>query len=192
MAVIINNVFWVKIAFMVLVFFEAFLTGLVPTWSRTCRESPKILGIANSFAAGVFLAIAFVHILPEEAENWAGLKEGVDNPFPLPYFLMFCGYTLILMIDKVLFDTHSLFEDHEHGNSEGLDPAELKLQQDVKASIAIMTVAELKDPAEVKKSTAMARSDLKQSFKEYLSKEERFATRLKASMTHKKSKAEDD
>jgi zinc transporter ZupT len=66
----INNLFWLKLCFMVLVFFEAFLTGLIPTWSRTCRESPKILGIANSFAAGVFLAIAFVHILPEEVENW--------------------------------------------------------------------------------------------------------------------------
>ena len=116
-SVAIDAVFWVKLSFMVFVFFEAFITGLIPTWSRSCRESPKILGIANSFAAGVFLAIAFVHILPEEAANWLELKEGVEDPFPLPYFLMFCGYTLILLIDKVLFDTHSLFDDHDddHG-----------------------------------------------------------------------------
>ena len=66
----VNDVFWVKIGFIVFVFFEALLSGYFPTWSRTCRESPKILGIANSFAAGVFIAIALVHILPEEDGNW--------------------------------------------------------------------------------------------------------------------------
>jgi len=36
---------------------------------------------------------------------------------------MFCGYTLILIIDKVMFDTHSLFEEaHDH-----IDPVEEKL-----------------------------------------------------------------
>jgi len=106
-------VFWVKVGFCIFVFLEAFLTGLIPTWSKSCRESPKILGIANSFAAGVFLAIAIVHILPEEAANWAELNPDNPEPFPLPYFLMFCGYTLILIIDKVMFDTHALFE-HTH------------------------------------------------------------------------------
>jgi len=28
--------------------------------------------------------------------------------FPLPEFCLFMGYTLILTIDKVLFDTHGL------------------------------------------------------------------------------------
>lgn len=73
MAIVIDNVFWWKIAFIIVVFLEAFLAGLIPTWSRSCRENPKVLGIANSFAAGVFLAIAFAHILPEEAENWSSM-----------------------------------------------------------------------------------------------------------------------
>jgi len=108
MAIVIDNVFWWKLSFIFVVFFEAFLTGLIPTWSRSCRENPKILGIANAFAAGVFLAIALVHILPEEAGNWNEMMDakGVDEPFPLPYVLLFAGYTLILIIDKVMFDTH--------------------------------------------------------------------------------------
>lgn len=123
-SIVINNVFWVKIGFIIVVFFEALLSGFFPTWSKTCRESPKILGIANSFAAGVFIAIAIVHILPEEAANWAGLHPTETNPFPLPYFLMFCGYCLILVIDKVMFDTHTLFDhDHEDGD-QTFDPAE--------------------------------------------------------------------
>jgi len=139
-AIVINNVFWVKIGFCIFVFLEAFLTGLIPTWSKSCRESPKILSIANSFAAGVFLAIAFVHILPEEARNWAELNPDNSEPFPLPYFLMFCGYTLILVIDKVMFDTHALFE-HEHG--EGLvDPVDKKLSASIKRSFAQIARAE--------------------------------------------------
>ncbi len=57
------------------------------------------------------------------------MHEGGD-PFPLPYFLVFVGYTLILVIDKVMFDTHALF-DHDHDDDHAHDvpdPAELKLQ----------------------------------------------------------------
>ena len=118
----IDDIFWVKIGFILIVFFEALLSGYFPTWSSSCRESPKILGIANSFASGVFIAIAIVHILPEEAGNWASLNPETEDPFPLPYFLMFCGYCIILIIDKVMFDTHSLFE---HDDDDPLiDPAE--------------------------------------------------------------------
>lgn len=33
---------------------------------------------------------------------------GESHPFPLPYVLAFAGYALILLIDKVLFDSHEL------------------------------------------------------------------------------------
>ena len=108
-------VFWTKIGAMVFMFAEAFIAGLVPTWSSKCRESPKVLGIANSFAAGVFLAIALIHILPEESEAWTDHTIDVKGPdakvFPLAEFITFVGYVLILVIDKVLFDTQALFEN---------------------------------------------------------------------------------
>ena len=127
--------FWTKIGFCVFSFFEAFGAGIFPTISKSCRESPKILGIANAFAAGVFLGIAFVHILPEMTEEWNELSEaknGVGSKvFPLPNVLVIVGYTLILIIDKVLFDTHALFE-HDHGEhedgEEAMDPAERKFR----------------------------------------------------------------
>lgn len=141
-AIEIDTCFWLKLSFMVFVFFEALLSGWFPTFNRTCRESPKILGIANSFAAGVFLAIAFIHILPEEVENWNNvvyenkLAKGGDTekePFPLPYVLVFCGYTLILIIDKVMFDTHLLFDaDHHEEGLPNADPAAIKLAQNVR------------------------------------------------------------
>jgi len=39
-----------------------------------------------------------------------------------------------LIIDKVLFDTHALF-DHDHEHGETADPAELKLEVNLKASM---------------------------------------------------------
>ena len=107
---------------------------MIPTWSPRCRESPKILGIANSFAGGVFLAIALMHITPEMIETWNDLNEGSDKIFPLPELLIFCGYTFILIIDKVLFDTHALF-DNDHGDANA-DPAEIKLEVNLKASMS--------------------------------------------------------
>jgi len=65
-----SAVFWTKIGFIVVSFAEAAIAEMIPTWSPSCRESPKILGIANSFAAGVFLAIALMHITPEMIETW--------------------------------------------------------------------------------------------------------------------------
>jgi zinc transporter ZupT len=180
-AVEINNVFWVKIGFMVFVFLEALLSGYFPTWSKSCRESPKILGIANSFASGVFIAIALVHILPEEADNWAGLHPDAENLFPLPYFLMFCGYTLILIIDKVMFDTHALFDHDDHGPAHMTDPAEERLNAAIKRSFTQVHTASVHG-GDLRKSMVEANVDIKQSVKEYLSPMDRFSVRLKASM----------
>ena len=106
---------WTKISFIIVVFFEALLSGAFPTYSESCRESPKILGIAKSFAGGVFIAIAIMHITPEQIETWNDLprNEGKEV-FPLPELLIFFGYTLILILDKVLFDTSGLFADNEN------------------------------------------------------------------------------
>ena len=104
-----NNCNTLKGIFIGIIFLEALICGLLPSMNKNCRESPKILGVANAFAGGVFIAIAFVHILPEAADGYAEL-EG-DDAFPLPYVLFFVGYAIILLIDKVMFDTHALFEN---------------------------------------------------------------------------------
>jgi len=48
-----------------------------------------------------------VHILPEEAELWQKLNPETHHLFPFPYFLMICGYSLLLILDKVIFTSHS-------------------------------------------------------------------------------------
>ena len=59
-----------KIIFIVGIFALALGTGLLPIVLKRFKESPMLLGIANTFAAGVFLAIALVHIMPEQTTNW--------------------------------------------------------------------------------------------------------------------------
>lgn len=118
-----SEVIAVQVVFMGFIFAMAFLSGLLPNLLPWCRKNRVLMGIANAFSGGVFLAIALMHILPEAAseydeylnkdteEEHAGEEEeGHDHAheFALPYALAFIGYALILLIDKVVFDTHSL------------------------------------------------------------------------------------
>ena len=127
-------IFWTQIAFIFAGFAEGMIGGFIPTWSSSCRESPKVLGIANAFACGVFLAIGLCHMTPENIEGWNKLQEGKAKIFPLPEVLMFLGYTLLLLVDKVMFDAHAYFDEldgHEHA-----DPAMRKMSDNIKESIS--------------------------------------------------------
>jgi hypothetical protein len=112
------------------------------------------MGIANAFAGGVFLTIALIHIMPEQAEAYEEYKCGEepnidceninDDPdweakefFPLPFFMVFCGYVLILIIDKVMFDTTALFTKPEAEADEQTfaDPIENNLRKSISNSL---------------------------------------------------------
>lgn len=198
-------VLWMKITFIILSFLEAMIAGLIPTWSSSCRESPKILGIANSFAGGVFLAIAFMHITPEMIETWndldinsTELPDGTrvynEKIFPLPELLIFCGYTFILIIDKVLFDTHALFDHDEggHHHDHG-DPADAAFAVTVRRStVKSSAVAETGDPAKIRASMAEQQEDMEGAMKSYLNPHDRFAQRMRASMKRSQADASGD
>ena len=59
-----------KYIFIVIVLGITMGAGLAPMKIKGCKSNQKMLGIANSFSGGVFLAIAFVHILPETANMY--------------------------------------------------------------------------------------------------------------------------
>ncbi|CAI2373214.1 unnamed protein product [Moneuplotes crassus] len=126
----------IKIVFIVVIYVLAFVSGILPNIIPWCKKSTNFLGIANAFSGGVFIAIAFMHILPEASGDYLeymeeneneqmslthGDDDDDDDPFPLPFVLTFVGYAFILLIDKVIFDTHSLLGDHQHGHGHAID-----------------------------------------------------------------------
>ena len=133
----LTTIMKLKIAMIVILFFIVYL-GLIPAYSKYFRSSKVILTLMNCFAGGVFLAMAFIHILPESAEQYndamkekeeeksasnstvtakAGAHADHDEEhgghfFPLPYLLFFIGYMMVLLIDRVFAGEHG----HSHGN----------------------------------------------------------------------------
>ena len=136
-----------KIALIVILFCIVYL-GLIPAYSKVFRSSKLVLSLMNSFAGGVFLAMAFIHILPESVEQYndamkeeepavatgksasastaAAAEKDHDHEehgahiFPLPYLLFFVGYMMVLLIDRVLAGEHG----HGHGGHSGAEHSE--------------------------------------------------------------------
>ena len=64
-----------KLVFIFVGLFEAIIMGLIPIKSKKCKESPMVLGIANAFAGGVFIAISLMHMMPEQVESYTEFME---------------------------------------------------------------------------------------------------------------------
>ena len=62
-----TNVKNFKIA-MIVVFWVICAAGLVPKAWKGCARSETTLSLLNCFSAGIFLAMALVHMMPEGAE----------------------------------------------------------------------------------------------------------------------------
>ena len=185
-----------KIAFIVFIYVIAFGAGILPNIIPWCKKSTHVLGIANAFSGGVFLALAFMHILPEATSGYAEFMEddhdealnhgddGDDDFFPLPFVLTFVGYAFILLIDKVIFDTHSLVGEHHHNHMD--DPAEQQLTNKIKEHLKEQLLKkEYKDSDLecLKESDIMA-----DEIKAYLSRNDKFAVRMSHALNHKDTK----
>jgi hypothetical protein len=85
------------------------------------KKSTYFLGLANAFSGGLFMGIALFHLLPEASDEFTTSFMGVESVWarlPLHYIIAFCSYSLILFIEKVAFDSHSLIDDHHHGEED--------------------------------------------------------------------------
>jgi hypothetical protein len=57
----------------------------------------------------------------EAPHHFLGHGSEEKEPFPLPFVLVFAGYSFILLIDRVMFDSHALFEHGEDGGHDHHD-----------------------------------------------------------------------
>jgi len=102
------------------VIFQIFLTAmnvlcwLIPLRSKKISENKLALSLANAFSGGVFLSLAFGHLIPECVHGFEGYNEA------LPFMIVLGGYLLIFFVEKVAFDAHGLMhtdDAHDEPNN---------------------------------------------------------------------------
>jgi ZIP Zinc transporter len=99
------------------IFFQAILTTinvacwLLPLRSKKISDNKLGLSLANAFSGGVFLSLAFGHLIPECVHGFHDYQESV------PYMLVLAGYLLIFFVEKVAFDAHDILHEMEHGGT---------------------------------------------------------------------------
>ena len=117
----------IKIGSLIFLLGMAIGFGVMPYFIQSCRKSNKFLGLSNAFSGGIFLGMGLFHILPESAEM---LKDLCDAP--IAYFCSFAAYAIILFVEKIAVNSHSLVHaahdhcyDHEHECHHGPMPEHL-------------------------------------------------------------------
>jgi zinc transporter 1/2/3 len=84
---------------------------LLPLRAKNFAENKTLLSLANAFSGGVFLSLAFGHLIPECVHGFNDL-EGSHNEV-LPFMTVLFGYLLIFFVEKVAFDAHGLMHVEE-------------------------------------------------------------------------------
>jgi len=111
------------------IIFQAMLTTinvvcwLVPLRSKKISENKLGLSLANAFSGGVFLSLAFGHLIPECVHGFHATG-GSELNEALPYMIVLGGYLLIFFVEKVAFDAHEIMHDmqeggHSHKHNDG-------------------------------------------------------------------------
>jgi len=66
------------------------------------KNRPGLVSILNTGGGGVLLTVGFVHLLPEVVEA----QDDSEIEYPICFMLVLVGYSLLLMLEKVIF-SHS-------------------------------------------------------------------------------------
>lgn len=94
-----------KVIFQTLLTAMNVLCWLIPLKSKKISQNKFALSMANAFSGGVFLSLAFGHLIPESVHGFANLPEET------PYLLVLAGYLLIFFVEKVAFDAHEILHE---------------------------------------------------------------------------------
>jgi len=98
----------VKIVAIFIIFLISVIFGLLPLYVKYFREGSSLISYANVFAGAVFMSVGFLHILPETHEDFQ--NEYPNCKYPVVFLLAMVGYTVILCLEKVAFNSHQLIE----------------------------------------------------------------------------------
>ena len=93
----------IKVTSIIFLFGMAIGFGFMPYFITSCRKSNKFLSLSNAFSSGILLGIGLFHILPESVEM---LEDATK--VPLANICCFLSYALILFVEKIAFNSHSI------------------------------------------------------------------------------------
>ena len=93
------------------------------------------MSLSNAFSAGIFLSAAIVHIIPDSLEQFDGatkdkngnLKDGILK-FPYIQTTICMSFLFMLLIDRVIFNSHS--HEHDQNNCHEVELQESKFGQE--------------------------------------------------------------
>jgi len=119
----IPNTGW-KLIFQVVLTTLNVFCWLVPLQMKSFGENKLVLSLANAFSGGVFLSLAFGHLIPECVAGFTSLASSSSTTTPTlnpatPYMLVLSGYLLIFFVEKVAFDADGILHELEHGGGNG-------------------------------------------------------------------------
>ena len=83
------------------------LSWAIPLRNKNFSKNTKLLGLANSFAGGIFLMLAFGHMLPHSVAVLTSIGKDVNLSFQCTLL----GYLLVFFIEKIAFDSHAILHD---------------------------------------------------------------------------------
>jgi len=102
-----------------IIFIITLIFGIVPLYFSRLKNSDIIISCVNSFSSGIFLAISFLDLMPEANEiYYSKMDGGRSHKYPVCYLIMIVSYSFVLILEKILFNSHSLLENHDHQVSE--------------------------------------------------------------------------
>jgi len=105
---------------------------LVPLQSKSFGENKVALSLANAFSGGVFLSLAFGHLIPECVHGFSTALASKSGSISAaasnlneaaPYMLVLSGYLLIFFVEKVAFDAHGALHAMEHAQDHAVVPS---------------------------------------------------------------------
>jgi len=90
----------------------------VPLNMPSFTDNPRTISLANAFSGGVFLSLAFGHLLPHAIYELTALHTAGGLRLPLGLSPAACaccmaaaGYLVVFLVERILFDTEAMLHE---------------------------------------------------------------------------------
>jgi zinc transporter ZupT len=88
-----------KLLAAVVIFFVGLITALYPLKKQAKQGHSHSVEFAEAFASGIFLGVAFIHMLPHAIGEFSALYPGID--FPVAELICVSGFVLMMFLERL-------------------------------------------------------------------------------------------